>query len=115
GDALRSVAALESKADMFILAVAREAAFNNFVQAWVQARVDKQVGPTATSSGTVNLVSKASTSELLGLAMQLGALTETANGSTATLQANADGAFRALLGAPVSCSACSGTPILKDL
>jgi hypothetical protein len=89
--------------------------FNNAVNAWEQARVDKQIGATATTSGVTDLVSKPSTSEILGMALQIGALTETVSGNTATFQGNLDGIYHVLTGTPVVCYECSSTPILKNV
>src|SRR2546423_661685 len=113
-DQLQTLLAVETFADLYIVAHAPQSAFNNFVNAWEQARVDKQAGPTARSSGATNLVSRPSTSELIALALQAGAFTEATNGSTATFNGNLDGMFRALVGVPVVCLDC-GTPILKDI
>jgi len=83
--------------------------FDNVVNAWERARVDKQVGTSAKGAGTTDLVSRPSTPELLGLAVQLGALTETVSGSTATFNANAYGAYHAIVGQPAICLVCSDT------
>src|SRR5262249_9869247 len=40
------------------------------------------------------------------LGVQVGALTETVSGSVATFQANAGGAYRAIIGAPAICADC---------
>jgi hypothetical protein len=114
-DDLSQMVAIERTPDVILRALAADAVFNNTVSDFEQSRVDKQIGPTASSSGTTELVSRPSTSELLGLAVQLGALTQTVSGNTATFQANADGLLRALMGTPVSCLNCSATPILKNL
>jgi hypothetical protein len=114
-DALDALIAVERVPASFVTALAADSAFDNVVNAWEQARVDKQTGVTAPSSGTTDLVSRPSTSELLGLAVQLGALTQTVSGNTATFQGNADGIYRALVKVPVVCLVCSGTPVLKNL
>lgn len=103
--------------DRFVLALTSFSGifFNSAVNEWQQARVDKQIGTTASGKGTTDLVSRPSTSDLLGLAMQLGALTETVSGSVATFQANADGAYRAITGQPVVCLDCSRPLSLKNL
>lgn len=101
-------------ADLFVSALAGDIPtqsflFNGFVDAWERARVDKQTGAPPKGSGSTDLASRPSTPELLGLAVQLGALTETVNGSTATFNANAEGAYRAIVGKPVVCLACADT------
>jgi hypothetical protein len=76
------------------------------LSAWERSRVDKQIGTNSASRGTTDLVSRPSTSELLGLAMQAGALTETVSGSVATFQANAEGTYHAIVGQPTVCQDC---------
>jgi len=88
---------------------------SSLLSAWERARVDKQIGTTSSGKGTTDLASRPSTSELLGLAVQAGALTETASGSVATFQANAAGAYRAILGEPVICHDCLKTWGLNNL
>lgn len=114
-DTVQSVMAVWTTPDSFVAALATDAAFDNTLSAWEQSRIDKQAGSTATSSGTTDLVSRPSTSELLSLAVQVGALTQTISGNTATLQGNADGVYKALFKAPVVCFNCTGTPILKNI
>jgi hypothetical protein len=106
-DALAALLAPERVPDYFVLALSEGSVFDNVVNAWERARVDKQVGTSAKGTGTTDLASRPSTPELLGLAVQLGALTETVSGSTATLNANAYGAYQALVGQPVICLVCS--------
>jgi hypothetical protein len=89
--------------------------FNAATEAWQRSRIDQQVGATATSAGGTDLVSRPSTPELAGLAMQLGGITEAVSGSTATFTANADGTVRSLAGQPLSCIGCMGTAGLKNL
>jgi hypothetical protein len=95
--------------DEFVLALSVGSAFANSVIAWEQARVDQQVGSSTNGSGTTDLVSRPSTPELLGLAMQAGALTQTVSGSTATFTANLYGSYQAIIGKPVVCLSCSDT------
>lgn len=89
--------------------------FDTALGFWDQSRVDKQIGSTATGSGATDLVSLPSTPELFGLAMNLGALTQSVSGSVATFRGNADGIIRAIGGAPISCNGCTGTHGLKNL
>jgi hypothetical protein len=108
-DSLNEVISLVTP-EYFVLALTGEhrddALLNNLLSAWQRARVDKQIGASSTSKGTTDLVSRPSTSELLGLALQVGALTETVSGSVATFQANAEGAYRAIIGEPIICQDC---------
>ena len=82
---------------------------------WDQSRVDKQIGSTATSSGSTDLVSLPSVPQLFGLGVGLGALTQTVSGSVATFRGNADGMIRSMAGQPVGCNGCMGTSGLKNL
>ena len=109
GDALKALLRPDLVPDYFVAALAEGSVFANSVNAWEQARVDQQVGGSTTGSGTTDLVSRPSTPELLGLAMQAGALTQTVSGSTATFTANLYGSYQAILGNPVVCLACSDT------
>jgi hypothetical protein len=108
-NALKALLAPDIVPEYLVLALSEDSVFDNVVNAWERARVDKQVGTSAKGAGTTDLVSRPSTPELLGLAVQLGALTETVSGSTATFNANADGAYRAIVGQPNICLMCSGT------
>ncbi len=89
--------------------------FDQAVSTWDRARVDKQIGSTASSSGTTDLVSRPSTPELFGLGVQLGAFTQTVSGNVVTFRGNADGIIRGVAGEPVSCIGCTGTRGLKNL
>ncbi|HEX4499400.1 MAG TPA: hypothetical protein VIE43_27250 [Thermoanaerobaculia bacterium] len=115
-DSANTLAIPWQEADTFVLALghsANGAVFKSVADLWEKARVDKQVGAPAKVSGTTDLVSRPSTPELLGLALQLGALTETVSGTTATFHANAEGAYKAILGEPVICLACEDSPWRK--
>jgi hypothetical protein len=117
-DALQEVVTFVAP-EHFVLALTGQnlddALLGNVVNAWERARVDKQVGTTSASKGTTDLVSRPSTSELLGMAVQAGAMTETVSGSVATFQVNAEGAYRALLEQPVICQDCLKTWSLNNL
>ena len=60
-----------------------------------------QVGGSATAPGSTNLVTKPTTSDFISIASESGAFTDTVNGSTATIQANALGLTKYLNGLPV--------------
>lgn len=96
--------------DRFVLALTGQSfpdtLLVNAIDALQQARVDKQIGSNSSSNGSTNLVSRPSTSELLGLGVQAGAFTQTVSGSVATFQANAGGAYRAIIGQPIICQDC---------
>jgi hypothetical protein len=53
-----------------------------------------QAGSSSNSAGSTNLVAKPKTTDFISLASETGAFTETNNGSTITLQANADGLLK---------------------
>jgi hypothetical protein len=105
--ALRNLLAPDAIPEYLVLALSEGSVFDNVVNAWERARVDKQVGTSAKGAGTTDLASRPSTPELLGLAVQLGALTETVSGSTATFNANAYGTYQAIVGQPAVCLVCS--------
>ncbi|HZR64698.1 MAG TPA: hypothetical protein VFA85_06075 [Terriglobales bacterium] len=67
-------------------------------------RLDRQLGPASSSSGTTSLVSKAGSAELLSLALDTGVLTRSINGATATLSTNADQVFRLITGDDPDCT-----------
>jgi len=60
-----------------------------------------QVGSSASSSGSTNLVAKPTVSDFLSLASESGAFTDTANGSSMTLQANVLGLSKYFSSVPV--------------
>jgi hypothetical protein len=57
-----------------------------------------QTGANANTNGSTNLVSKPTTTDLISLAAESGAFTDTVNGTTMTAQANANGLRRYLAG-----------------
>lgn len=69
-----------------------------------QQRLDRQTGANATASGTTTLVSKVGSSELLSLALDTGAMTQSVNGTTSTLSTNADQVFRLVTGSNPDCT-----------
>jgi hypothetical protein len=86
-----------------------------FVQLESQ-RLDKQQGAPPSADGSTNLVSKPGAPQILSLAVQSGALTQTQNGNTTTVQANIDQLVRFLGGTPGPIIySNSGTPILKNV
>jgi hypothetical protein len=90
-------------------AVSSKAVASNAMQDAGQARLDRQTSPTTDTSGTTSLVSKAGSSELLSMALNTGALTESVNGTTATLNTNADQVFRLITGNDPDCTVtCKG-------
>jgi hypothetical protein len=68
-----------------------------------QLRTDQQFGANSTASGTTSLVSKAGSAELISLALDTGAVTQSVNGSTSTLTTNADHVYRLITGQNSDC------------
>jgi hypothetical protein len=113
--AVNNLINLQNQPSHFLRYAYTQVLFDTVVSTWDQSRVDKQLGATSSSIGTTNLVSRPSTPELLGIAVEYGALTQTSNGSVTTFRANADSAIRAIAGQPISCIGCVGTYGLKNL
>src|SRR5258708_18636030 len=67
-------------------------------------RPDQQFGSSGNTSGTTTLVSKAGSAELFSLALDTGALTQSANGTTTTLSTNVDQVFRLITGRDPDCT-----------
>lgn len=75
----------------------------NLLQTADQLRTDQQLGANSTASGTTSLVTKAGSADLMGLALDTGALTRSVNGATATLSANSDELYRVITGTHPDC------------
>jgi hypothetical protein len=69
-----------------------------------QQRIDQQLSPSSTASGTTSLVSKAGSAQLLSLGLDTGALTRSVNGTTVTLTTNADQVFRLITNDDPDCT-----------
>lgn len=91
----------------FVFAVANhfavQAASTSLIQAANQLRTDQQLGPGATTAGTTSLVNKAGSATLMSLGLDTGVLTRSVNGTTATLNTNADQLFRLITGSNPDC------------
>jgi hypothetical protein len=74
-----------------------------------------QTGANANTSGSTSLVSKPTTTDLISLAAESGAFTDTVNGSTLTAQANANGLRRYLAGDNFSSLNPTALDILQHL
>jgi hypothetical protein len=75
---------------------ALQTAVNDLAQ-WVSSRAaNSQPGSNSNSAGSTTLTSKPTTTDLISLAAESGAFTDTQNGTTLTAQANADGLRRYL-------------------
>lgn len=80
-----------------------DSAFANVVTGLAQARPDKQVGAQAASTGSTSLVSKTGGASILAMAVDSGALTKSASGTTSTVSGNLEGIGSLLVGqAPIS-------------
>jgi hypothetical protein len=64
----------------------------------MEQRVDKQVGSAPDSKGTTSLALKGAVPQILGFAVQHGAITQQVNGNTATFRATPAGVLKALAG-----------------
>ena len=76
------------------------------------------MGAENNTSGTTSLVQKVGTPAIMAFALESGALTQSVSGNSATLNANADGLFRALTGQQSLCFDCPnalGTPVLRNI
>ena len=69
-----------------------------FVQTAENTRQDKQAGSNSSAAGTTSVVSKGAVSQLISLAVESGALTETTSQAVTTLHVNALNAVRVLAG-----------------
>ncbi|MFZ0436745.1 MAG: hypothetical protein WAL76_01395, partial [Candidatus Sulfotelmatobacter sp.] len=74
-----------------------------------------QTGANANTSGSTNLVSKPTTTDLISLASESGAFTDTVNGTTLTAQANANGLRRYLAGETFSSFKHTSLDVLQNL
>ena len=88
----------------FITAAATTSALASALRDAGQARPDRQLSAPSDASGTTSLVSKAGSAELISLALDAGVLTRTVNGTTATLNTNADQVFRLVTGSDPDCT-----------
>lgn len=68
----------------------------SFLSVVEESRVDKQVGAGSASSGTTSLTSKGNVPEILGMAVENGALTQSQSGTTVTFTGNPVGIIKAL-------------------
>jgi len=68
----------------------------SFLSLVEESRVDKQVGAGTSSSGSTSLTSKGNVPEILGFAVENGALTPSQSGTTITFAANPVGIIKAL-------------------
>jgi hypothetical protein len=97
----------ENTKQLFVNAVAKQlatqTASTSLIQAANQLRTDQQTGPGSTAAGTTSLVTQAGSATLMSFALDTGVLTRTVNGSTATLNTNADEVYRLVTGSTPDC------------
>lgn len=77
-----------------------QAALNDAAQVLSTKAAVNQAGANSNASGSTNLVTKPTTTDLIALAAESGAFTDTVNGNSLTAQANVDGVRRYLSGQP---------------
>jgi hypothetical protein len=82
------------------LAPIAQAALNVAAQALSTKANVNQTGANSGSSGSTNLVAKPTTTDLISLAAESGAFTDTVNGNSLTAQANVDGVRRYITNKP---------------
>jgi hypothetical protein len=95
--AFEQVAAQAAKG---ILSTDAQAALNSSAQILSTKAAVTQTGANSNASGSTNLVNKPTTTDLISLAAESGAFTDTVNGNSLTAQANADGVRRYFAGKP---------------
>ena len=78
-----------------------KAGAKGFLQFLEARRLDEQLGAGSSSSGTNSVASRAGFTDIINLAIEAGAITQSANGSSATFQANALSLERFVLGQEV--------------
>jgi hypothetical protein len=94
--------------DNFITATAASFATNavaaNALRNAGQQRPDQYLGANGNTSGTASMISTAGSAELFSLALDTGTVTQSVNGTTATLNTNADQLFRIVTGSDPDCT-----------
>jgi hypothetical protein len=84
--------------DYIALVAREEGLLVRALQIYAEERSDKQVGATASASGTTTLVSKGTVPQVLAFALENGAVTRSVSGTTVTFRSNVGGALRTLTG-----------------
>jgi len=95
--AFEQVAGLALKSTLTSLG---QTALNSAAQVLSTKAATNQTGANLRSSGSTNLVNKPTTTDLISIAAESGAFTDTVNGNSLTAQANVDGVRRYLAGKP---------------
>src|SRR5262245_45550547 len=84
--------------DYIALVAREEGLLVRALQTYAEERSDKQLGATASASGTTTLVSKGTVPQILAFALENGAVLRSVSGTTVTFRSNVGGALRALAG-----------------
>jgi len=98
-----------------VLSSTAQAALNTAAQILSTKAAVNQTGAFSGASGSTNLVSKPTTTDLISVAAESGAFTDTVNGNSLTAQANVDGLRRYLAGQPFADLSPSALDILSHL
>lgn len=80
---------------------ALKAGVESFLATAADSRIDTQNGASSNGSGTTSVVERSGISDVLGVALEAGAVTQSISGTNLTLQGNALSLYRFLGGAPV--------------
>jgi hypothetical protein len=72
--------------------------YHTFLSTAEETLADHQPGSTSTSAGSSSLVSKSAVTQVMGLAVDAGAMTQSTSGSTSTFTGNALGLYRYVTG-----------------
>jgi hypothetical protein len=86
-----------SKADGSLL----KAGIQSFLSSAAESRIDTQNGASSGGSGTTSVVERSGISDVLGVAIESGAVTQSVSGTNLTLQGNALSLYRFLRGTEV--------------
>ena len=84
--------------DLFFLALVSEAERTTVVKLFEDARVAKQLGTSATGSGTTSIAARGDSPSVLGLALEHGLITGGRTGDTITLRGNLVGLLEGATG-----------------
>lgn len=68
--------------------------FLSFLSSAAESRIDSQNGASSSGSGTTSVVERSGISDVLGVALESGGVTQTVSGTNLTLQGNALGLYR---------------------
>jgi hypothetical protein len=98
---LRNIVDPSSAQSAFAIYFLRESLLNAFLGAVADSRLDEHNGASTSGAGTTSAVVRAGISDVVGLALESGAITQTQNGSSLTLQGNALSIERFLTGQDV--------------